>query len=97
MARPAVCPLISSDKVNVSDAGISPVIMLDAPFWDMSRTLPLFPESTVATFPTMSVGTRTSIASSGSKIVVPAVSRAPIQARLDAGPSWDSPLCAVSS
>ena len=32
VARPAVWPLISSDNVNVSEAGISPVTILDAPF-----------------------------------------------------------------
>ena len=77
VARPAVCPLISSDKVNVSEAGISPVTILDAPFCAMSSTLPRLPERTVATLPTKSVGTRTSIASVGSSTAVPAVSNAP--------------------
>ena len=53
----------------------------------MSKTLPRFPERTVATFPTKSVGTRTSIAKVGSKTAVPAVNNAPIHALRDAGPS----------
>ena len=61
--------------------------ILDAPFWDMSSTLPRLPERIVATFPTKSVGTRTSIANVGSKTAVPAVSNAPIHALLDAGPN----------
>ena len=66
--------------------------MLNAPFCFMSKTFPRFPDRTVATLPTRSVGTLTSIAKIGSKIVVPAVKSAPIHARLDAGPNWDKPL-----
>ena len=63
------------------------MIILDAPFCCISRTLPRLPESIVATFPTKSVGTRTSIANVGSKTAVPAVSNEPMQALRDAGPN----------
>ena len=42
----------------------------------MSSTLPRLPERIVATLPTKSVGTRTSIARVGSKTAVPAVNKA---------------------
>ena len=63
----------------------------------MSITLPRLPERTLATFPTRSCGTLTSIPSIGSRITDCANKTLARHALLDAGPNCDKPLCAVSS
>src|SRR6266481_7712038 len=41
IAFPAVCPLITSERSKVSDAGISPVKICTTPFCSMFSTFPL--------------------------------------------------------
>jgi translation elongation factor EF-G len=90
--KAAVCPLIFSDISNVSTAGTSPITILVAPFCCISSTFPRFPCKTLETLPIRSVGTRTSIASIGSRIIGLADKNAAKHALLDAGPSCDNPL-----
>ena len=75
---------IDQPTKRLRQLGEADVIKQEDEYVRRATRLPLM---TVATFPTKSVGTRTSIAKVGSKTVVPAVNNAPIHARREAGPS----------